>query len=50
LAGISTAIGAFIPIIPFFFSGVEAVIIFFGISLVAHFAVGALKSLITIRS
>jgi VIT1/CCC1 family predicted Fe2+/Mn2+ transporter/rubrerythrin len=50
-AGISTAIGAFIPIIPFFFSGgVEAVVISFGISLVAHFAVGALKSLITIRS
>ncbi len=50
-AGISTAIGAFIPIIPFFFSsGVEAVIISFGISLAAHFAVGALKSLITIRS
>lgn len=50
-AGISTAIGAFIPIIPFFFSGgVEAVIISFGISLVAHFLVGALKSLITIRS
>ena len=50
-AGISTAIGAFIPIIPFFFSGgVEAVMISFGISLVAHFAVGALKSLITIRS
>jgi len=50
-AGISTAIGAFIPIIPFFFSGgVEAVIISFGISLVAHFAIGALKSLITIRS
>lgn len=50
-AGISTAIGAFIPIIPFFFSGgFEAVMISFGISLVAHFAVGALKSLITIRS
>ena len=39
------------PIIPFFFSGgVTAVIISFGISLVAHFLVGALKSLITIRS
>src|SRR5881398_1298241 len=50
-AGISTAIGAFVPIIPFFFSGgVEAVMISFAISLVAHFAVGALKSLITIRS
>ena len=50
-AGISTAIGAFVPIIPFFFSGgLGAVIASFGISLVAHFAVGALKSLITIRS
>ncbi len=50
-AGVSTAIGAFIPIIPFFFfGGMAAVIASFGISLVAHFAVGALKSLITIRS
>src|SRR6266850_591147 len=50
-AGISTAIGAFVPIIPFFFSGgFDAVIASFGISLIAHFAVGALKSLITIRS
>src|SRR5215813_3733796 len=50
-AGLSTAIGAFVPIIPFFFSGgLDAVIASFGISLVAHFAVGALKSLITIRS
>jgi len=50
-AGVSTAIGAFVPIIPFFFmGGIAAVIASFGISLVAHFAVGALKSLITIRS
>jgi vacuolar iron transporter family protein len=50
-AGVSTAIGAFIPIIPFFFSGgLDAVIASFGISLLAHFLVGALKSLITIRS
>jgi VIT1/CCC1 family predicted Fe2+/Mn2+ transporter/rubrerythrin len=50
-AGISTAIGAFVPIVPFFFlSGLPAVIISFTISLIAHFAVGALKSLITIRS
>lgn len=50
-AGISTAIGAFVPIIPFFFSdGTMAVLISFVISLVAHFLVGALKSLITIRS
>jgi VIT1/CCC1 family predicted Fe2+/Mn2+ transporter len=50
-AAISTAIGAFIPIIPFFFmTGIAAVIAAFAISIVAHFAVGALKSLITIRS
>src|SRR2546423_1489865 len=50
-AAISTAIGAFVPIIPFFFSGgMTAVAASFGISLIAHFAVGALKSLITIRS
>src|SRR6266700_3644648 len=50
-AAISTAIGAFIPIIPFFFmTGVSAVITAFTISIIAHFAVGAVKSLITIRS
>ncbi len=50
-AAISTAIGAFIPIIPFFFmTGVSAVIAAFAISIIAHFAVGAVKSLITIRS
>ena len=50
-AAISTAIGAFIPIIPFFFmTGIAAVIAAFVISILAHFAVGALKSLITIRS
>jgi vacuolar iron transporter family protein len=50
-AAISTAIGAFIPIIPFFFmSGISAVIAAFAISIIAHFAVGAAKSLITMRS
>jgi VIT1/CCC1 family predicted Fe2+/Mn2+ transporter len=48
---LSTAVGAFIPIIPFFFmQGIEAVIAAAIISLAAHFAVGAAKSLITIRS
>jgi vacuolar iron transporter family protein len=48
---LSTAVGAFIPIIPFFFmAGVPAIIAAAIISLVAHFAVGAAKSLITIRS
>jgi VIT1/CCC1 family predicted Fe2+/Mn2+ transporter/rubrerythrin len=50
-AALSTAVGAFIPIIPFFFmTGLNAVIAAFAISIVAHFAVGAIKSLITIRS
>src|SRR6266480_3436588 len=50
-AAISTAIGAFIPIVPFFFmTGISAVIAAFAVSIVAHFIVGALKSLITIRS
>ena len=48
---LSTAIGAFIPIIPFFFmSGIRAIVASFAISNIAHFAVGALKSLIPIRS
>ena len=48
---LSTAVGAAIPIIPFFFlSGVPAVIAAAIISLAAHFAVGAAKSLITVRS
>jgi VIT1/CCC1 family predicted Fe2+/Mn2+ transporter/bacterioferritin (cytochrome b1) len=48
---LSTAVGAFIPIVPFFFmSGYRAVIVSAIISLVAHFAVGAAKSLITVRS
>jgi VIT1/CCC1 family predicted Fe2+/Mn2+ transporter len=48
---LSTAVGAFVPIIPFFFlSGYPAVIASAVISLAAHFAVGAAKSLITVRS
>ncbi len=47
---LSTAIGAFVPIIPFFFlSGLPAVLAAAAVSLLAHFAVGAAKSLITIR-
>ena len=48
---LSTAVGAAIPIIPFFFmQGLPAVIAAAIISLIAHFAVGAAKSLITVRS
>jgi len=48
---LSTAIGAFIPIIPFFFmKGIPAIIAAAIVSLIAHFAVGAAKSMITVRS
>ncbi len=50
-ATLSTAIGGFIPIIPFFFAvGMPAVIASFIISTAAHFAVGASKALVTTRS
>jgi vacuolar iron transporter family protein len=50
-ASVSTAIGGFIPIIPFFFAvGMPAVIASFAISTAAHFLVGAAKSLVTTRS
>jgi VIT1/CCC1 family predicted Fe2+/Mn2+ transporter/rubrerythrin len=50
-AGTSTGVGAIIPVIPFFFVGGNTGIILAGIvSLVAHFAVGAAKSLVTLRS
>jgi VIT1/CCC1 family predicted Fe2+/Mn2+ transporter len=42
---------AFILVIPFFFmAGLPAIIVAAVISLIAHFAVGGAKSLITIRS
>ena len=48
---ISTAVGAIIPVIPFFFmQGIPAVVTAAVVSLIAHFAVGAAKSLITVRS
>jgi vacuolar iron transporter family protein len=49
-ASLSTAIGGFIPIIPFFFTvGMPAVIASFIISTIAHFVVGASKALVTTR-
>ena len=48
---LSTAVGAIIPVIPFFFmQGFPAIIAAAVVSLIAHFAVGAAKSLITVRS
>jgi vacuolar iron transporter family protein len=50
-ASLSTAVGGFIPIIPFFFTvGMPAVIASFIISTIAHFVVGASKALVTTRS
>ena len=49
--GLSTAVGAIVPVIPFFFlSGDAGVIVAAAVSLLAHFAVGASKSLFTLRS
>ncbi len=49
-AGISTAVGGIIPVIPFFFaSGLNAVIISLVISTLAHFAIGVLKTIVTGR-
>jgi VIT1/CCC1 family predicted Fe2+/Mn2+ transporter/rubrerythrin len=46
----ATAVGAFVPIIPFFFmSGIPAIAVAAGVSLTAHFAVGAARSLMTVR-
>ncbi len=49
-AGISTAIGGIIPVIPFMFTtGLNAVIISLVISTLAHFAIGVLKTIVTGR-
>jgi vacuolar iron transporter family protein len=47
-ATLSTATGAFIPIIPFFFTkGYPAIIISFVISALSHFLIGAAKTVVT---
>jgi VIT1/CCC1 family predicted Fe2+/Mn2+ transporter/ferritin-like protein len=49
-AGISTGLGAMIPVIPFIFiHGTTAILISAGVSIFAHFLVGAAKSLFTLR-
>ena len=50
-AGISTGAGAIIPVIPFMITtGTAAIVAAAIVSLVAHFLVGAAKSLVTLRS
>jgi VIT1/CCC1 family predicted Fe2+/Mn2+ transporter len=49
--GLSTAVGAIVPVIPFFFvTGTTGIVLAAIVSLVAHFLVGAAKSLVTLRS
>jgi len=49
-AGISTFVGAMVPVIPFFFlRGTTGVLVAAIVSLIAHFLVGAAKSLFTLR-
>src|SRR5712692_6571602 len=50
-SGVSTAVGAIIPVLPFFWlDGITAIAVAAAVSLVAHFLVGAGKSLMTMRS
>jgi VIT1/CCC1 family predicted Fe2+/Mn2+ transporter len=50
-AGISTGLGAIVPVVPFMITtGTVAIVAAAVVSLVAHFLVGAAKSLVTLRS
>jgi VIT1/CCC1 family predicted Fe2+/Mn2+ transporter len=50
-AGISTGVGAIIPVVPFMITtGTPAIVAAAIVSLVAHFLIGAAKSLVTLRT
>jgi VIT1/CCC1 family predicted Fe2+/Mn2+ transporter len=50
-AGVSTGLGAIVPVIPFMITtGTAGIVAAAIVSLVAHFLVGAAKSLVTLRS
>ncbi len=50
-SGVSTAVGAIVPVLPFFWlDGIPAMVTAAAVSLAAHFLVGAAKSLMTLRS
>jgi VIT1/CCC1 family predicted Fe2+/Mn2+ transporter len=50
-AGVSTGIGAIVPVIPFMITtGTAAIVAAAIVSLIAHFLVGAAKSLVTLRT
>jgi VIT1/CCC1 family predicted Fe2+/Mn2+ transporter len=51
ITGLATAVGALIPVLPFFlFDGRTAVIVSFAISMLSHWVVGAARSVFTGRS
>lgn len=51
LTGLATAVGAFIPVLPFFFwNGDAAIWLAFILAMLAHFAVGAARSFFTGRN
>jgi predicted membrane protein (TIGR00267 family) len=51
ITGLATAVGALIPVLPFFFlSGPTAVVVSFAISMLSHWLVGAARSVFTGRS
>jgi predicted membrane protein (TIGR00267 family) len=52
VGGVSTFVGGIVPLIPFFFflHGWTAMIVAATVSILAHFAVGAAKSIVTARS
>ena len=51
IGALSTFVGGILPLIPFFFmSGIPAIIAAAFVSIVAHFAVGAAKSIVTVRT
>ncbi len=50
-SGVSTLVGAMVPVMPFFFlRGTTGMIVAAIVSLIAHFLVGAAKTLVTLRS
>ena len=51
ITGLATAVGALIPVLPFFFfAGPTAVIVSFAVSMLSHWVVGAARSVFTGRS
>jgi predicted membrane protein (TIGR00267 family) len=51
VTGLATAVGAVIPVMPFFFlTGTTAIVVAFAVALLSHFLVGAARSVFTGRS